>query len=121
MFKMVELPIIERLEHIGIATWSFLIVNTAGTYLWAAGRFVKSCTTWREQSCIYSLVPLVIGLGLYPQDIYFIDKFEVLLGSVGGAIAVFFPLLVLLSAIMMRKKSTGEDPTQNAPQEANAS
>lgn len=121
MFKTVELPIIERLEHIGIATWAFLVVNTAGTYLWAAGRFLKSCTTWNEQSCIYVWVPLVIVLGLYPQDIFFIDKFEVLLGTIGGTVAVIFPCLVLLSAIILRKKDTGKDPAQNAPQEANAS
>jgi spore germination protein (amino acid permease) len=124
MFKTVELPLIERLEHIGIATWSFLIVNTAGTYLWAAGRFLKSCTAWKEPTCIYLLVPLAIVLGLFPPDIYFLNKFELLLGSVGGVIALALPTIVLLSAIILRKKVAGEDPTtpqQKAPLEANAS
>ncbi|MGZ4032190.1 MAG: GerAB/ArcD/ProY family transporter [Tumebacillaceae bacterium] len=123
MFKIVELPLIERLEHIGIVTWSFLIVNTAGTYLWAAGRFLKSCTKWKEPNCIYVLVPLLIVLGLFPQDVFLLDKFEVLLGAAGAIISVAFPAFVLLSALILRKKGGGEPPAtkQKANQEANAS
>lgn len=115
MFKIVQLPMIERMEQIGIATWSFLIVNTTGTYLWAAGRYLHTLTAWKERTCIYLFVPFVIGIGLFPRNMFLLDEFEGYLSLAGYFFAGLLPVLLLLLALIFKKK--GGVKEDSSPQE----
>ncbi|MCX7569572.1 GerAB/ArcD/ProY family transporter [Tumebacillus sp. DT12] len=117
MFKVVQIPIIERVEHIGIATWSFLIVNTAGSYLWAAGRYLYTYGRWSEKRCIYLVVPLLILLGVFPQDVFVLVSFEYYLGLIGGTVSLALPALLLICAIVLKKKGEPPQPGDSEPKE----
>ncbi|MBL0385412.1 GerAB/ArcD/ProY family transporter [Tumebacillus sp. ITR2] len=125
MYQIVELPMIERIEHIGISTWLFLVVNTCSTYLWAAGRYVYSFGKWDEPKSVLVFLPLTFVIGIWGKDVYFLTKFETLVSTIGGIVAGVLPLLVLLSAILFRKRgSTAPPPSddeEEEPEEVNAS
>lgn len=105
LFKIVMLPLAERIEHFGISTWSFLIVSTAATYLWAAGRFVTQLKRWNPAFSTLLFVPLLFLLGVYPRDMAMLAKFEEIAAMIGSAVSLFFPLFLLLLAILFRKRA----------------
>ncbi|KEO83368.1 GerAB/ArcD/ProY family transporter [Tumebacillus flagellatus] len=110
MFQIVELPLIERIEHIGISTWSFLIVNTVCTYLWAGGRFLYTFGKWSEPVCVLMLFPPVFLIGIMGRDVFFLTKFELYLGTIGGLMSTVMPLFLLLSAMILRKRGGTSAP-----------
>ncbi|PWK16296.1 GerAB/ArcD/ProY family transporter [Tumebacillus permanentifrigoris] len=120
MFQVVELPMIERIEHIGISTWSFLVVSTVATYLWAAGRFLYSFGKWSEPRCVLATLPLVLVMGIWSQDTLLITKIETILGTTGGIVSILLPALLLLASIILRKRGSASPPAEDTP-EVNAS
>lgn len=122
MFKIVQLPMIERMEQIGIATWSFLIVNTSGSYLWAAGRFLHQRVKWKERTCILAFVPFVFAIGVFPPDAFVLARFEEALGYIGLFAGIVLPMLLLLIALLFKKKGASQE-SQQPPleKESNAS
>jgi len=122
MAQIVELPMIERVEHIEIATWSFMIVITVSTYLWAAGRYLHKLTKMKEATGVYCCVPLLLWIGLIPQDMYLLDQFEKLLGTIGSSVSLCFaPLLLVLSLVLRKKGAGSEGFDQPQDKEVNAS
>jgi spore germination protein AB len=109
MFHFVELPIQERVEQLVIATWSFLVVNTAASYVWSAGRYVSSISKWKEPSCTLLFVPLLAVVGILPKDPYAVNRYSTNIANIGGIIAVGIAPLLLLFAILFKKKGAGED------------
>ncbi|MFD2170223.1 GerAB/ArcD/ProY family transporter [Tumebacillus lipolyticus] len=105
LFKIITLPLAERIEHFGISTWSFLIVSTAATYLWAAGRFVTQLKRWNPAFSTLIFVPLLFLLGVYPRDMQMLTKFEEIGAMIGCVVSLFFPLFLLLVAILFRKRA----------------
>jgi spore germination protein (amino acid permease) len=120
MFQVVELPMIERIEHIGISTWSFLVISTAAPYLWSAGRYLYSFGKWSEPRSVLVTFPLVYFLGTLGKDAFFMSKYEDILGSIGLVISISLPTLLWLSAVIMRKTDAALPPAEEAP-EVNAS
>lgn len=112
LFQVVHLPIIERIEHICIATWSFLVVSTASYYIWAAGRFLSYWPAFDKPSRIYwVMLPVVLFFGFWPKDIYMLTKFEVILSTVSGITSLALPPLLLLLAMLLGKKAQKEPDT----------
>lgn len=121
MYQVVELPLIERLEHIGISTWSFLVANTVATYIWAAGRFVYSFGKWDEPRSVLIFFPLMFLIGLWGKDVFILMKLVTWIGGAGGAVSLFLPLLLLLFAIVMRKRGSKPAPPEEELPEVSAS
>jgi spore germination protein (amino acid permease) len=120
MFKIFQIPLIERIEQIAIATWSFLIVQTATAYIWGAGRYLHSFGRWKEPTCVYLVAPLLFVLAIFPQDIFLLNKFETYLGTLGGIVTLTLGPLLLITAILLRKKGDG-DPQAHRIEEVDAS
>ncbi|MGB8955127.1 MAG: GerAB/ArcD/ProY family transporter [Tumebacillaceae bacterium] len=118
MFQVVQIPLLQRIEHIGISTWSFLAVSTVAVYMWGAGRFLFEISKWKESVCISLFIPLLYTVSILPQDVYLLSKLEQLINWTGAAMAFGLPTLLLLVAIIRRKRA--EDPNQSPAQEGAA-
>ncbi|TCP57709.1 spore germination protein (amino acid permease) [Tumebacillus sp. BK434] len=121
LFKIVMLPIIERIEHIGIVTWSFLIVNTAASYIWAASRYLAHFNKWRPTTCVLVLAPIVYGIGIYPRNLMDLTTMQELAGMIGALVSVGLPPLLLLIALIFHKKADEQPPSDTPKQEVQAS
>ena len=118
MFMVVELPLLQRIEHIGISTWSFLVVGTGAAYYWSAGRFLFEISKWKEQTCLLMFFPLLYMLSNFSKDIYVLTQFENILATIGAVVIFGLPTLLLLLAILRKKR--GQSPQQTSAQEGAA-
>ncbi|ARU60556.1 hypothetical protein CBW65_05295 [Tumebacillus avium] len=121
LFKIVMLPIIERIEHIGIVTWSFLVVNTAASYLWAAGRYLIRFNKWKPNTCILLIAPVLFGIGIYPTDMLTLTQMQDLAGLIGVIMSIALPPLLLITALIFRKKAEQTPPEDQTKEEVQAS
>jgi spore germination protein AB len=60
MWKIIEMPFVERFEYIGIATWFIVLLPNVCLYLWVAGQMVKRSFAIRLRTS----VPIIAGLCL---------------------------------------------------------
>ncbi|MGZ4112893.1 MAG: GerAB/ArcD/ProY family transporter, partial [Tumebacillaceae bacterium] len=114
MFHFVELPILERVEQLVIAGWSFLVVNVAAAYVWSAGRYVVSISKWKETSCTLLFVPLLAAVGALPKDTYAVSLYSTNISNIGGILAVGIAPLLLLCAVVLKKRGAGEQQKKDA-------
>lgn len=63
MFKIVEMPFVERFEYIGIATWSLIALPNVCFGLWAASRLLKRTYNIKQKYSVY-LIAIVILISL---------------------------------------------------------
>jgi hypothetical protein len=97
MMQIVQLPMIERTEHIGIAAWSLLVVSTAASYIWAGGRYFRNFKRWDKFTPLILLGPL-LWLGYWPREMYNLQKFSLFYGYLGAIVAFLIPSMSLLVA-----------------------
>lgn len=62
MWKIVELPFVERFEYIGIANWCLVILPNICLPIWAASRGVKILLGIRQKKALYFILALVFIL-----------------------------------------------------------
>lgn len=117
MLQIVQLPMIERIEHIGIAVWSFLVVSTAASYTWAGGRFIRNWERLQKYTPWLLMAPLTI-LAIWPREVFELQNLSLIFGYTGGSIALFLPPLLLLTAKIRGKKGA---PDQTPEEERKAS
>ncbi|MCM2534939.1 spore germination protein [Neobacillus pocheonensis] len=49
MWKIVEMPFVERFEYVGIANWTLVVLPSVCISLWCAGRIVKKVTNLKQK------------------------------------------------------------------------
>ena len=104
LFQAVDLSFVERIDKLGVSLWVFLILTTAGAYLWMAKKGVDSLRDKNSQYHIYAvaiLTYIVINLPVsqtvrntfYEKAFYF---------SYG---LILWPILLCLVHLIRKKKT----------------
>ena len=60
IWKIIEMPFVERFEYIGVASWFIVILPNICLYLWAASRLFKQTFSVKQRIS----VPVITGLCL---------------------------------------------------------
>ena len=60
MWKVVELPFVERFEYVGIATWMLVILPNVCLTLWASSRGIKRLFSIRQKTALIFLSAIVV-------------------------------------------------------------
>ncbi len=105
MWKILELPFVERFEYIGIANWCLIILPNACIAIWCASRIVKRITPLKQSTSLIwlSLVCLSV-LTLFPNREK-IDMLNNILSQTGFYINfVYIPFLFVLILVIKRVK-----------------
>ncbi|MFD2680234.1 GerAB/ArcD/ProY family transporter [Bacillus seohaeanensis] len=105
MWKILELPFVERFEYIGIANWCLIILPNACIAIWCASRIVKRATPLKQSTSLIwlSLVCLSV-LTLFPNREK-IDMLNNILSQTGFYINfVYIPFLFVLILVIKRVK-----------------
>ena len=104
LFQAVDLSFVERMDKMGIALWVFLILSTAGAYLWVGKKGVDSVRNKNSQYHIYAvaiLTYIVINLPISQvmRTTLYENSFYVSYGL------ILWPILLCIVHLIRRKRN----------------
>ncbi|KRF37990.1 GerAB/ArcD/ProY family transporter [Paenibacillus sp. Soil787] len=111
MLKIIEIPLIQRLEYIVISIWFLKILATVCIFLWVASRGLKTAVHLKHRtSLLIFLAGFIVMLTLFFKDRSSISQLSSFSSNVGFYfIYVYIPILfiiVLIRSKVMSKKQT---------------
>ncbi|XXM70433.1 GerAB/ArcD/ProY family transporter [Lysinibacillus sphaericus] len=105
MWKIVEMPFVERFEYIGIANWCLIILPNVCIALWCGSRIMKRTMPINQRHSLWVLSAIVLGVLTFltnRKQVNFLNTFS---GEVGFYINYgYIPLLLVLVIIMKKVK-----------------
>lgn len=107
LWKIAELPFVERFEFIGIATWLLVILPNITILVWAASRIGKRVFGYKQKYFLVAILIIVfIGCSVYETR----EKISELNNQV-GTIGKFYnfayiPLLFIIHAIVIKVRKS---------------
>ncbi|WP_254660843.1 GerAB/ArcD/ProY family transporter [Bacillus sp. FJAT-27225] len=103
MFKIVEMPFVERFEYVGIATWGLIILPNICLGIWAATRCLKRAFQVRQKNGVIgvSLVCLIVSVLLTGRGK--VDMINTVTGQVGLWFNFAYLPLLFLAVLVARK------------------
>ncbi|UCZ51506.1 spore germination protein [Bacillus shivajii] len=110
MWKILELPFIERFEYIGISVWLFVVFPNITIFLWAASRAMKQTFKITQKKALILLAGLLV-ICLYPletrTEVVFLKERVSMAGFY--LIYVYIPTLFIITALIhkWRNRSNG--------------
>ncbi|WP_110928564.1 GerAB/ArcD/ProY family transporter [Bacillus massiliglaciei] len=103
LWKIVDLPFVERFEYIGISIWLFMILPNACLGVWAASRCMKRmCKVSQRKTVIFFLVLLLVTtfFGKTRQNI---NEINTLISQIGFYLIYFYlPFLFVVQTIVLK-------------------
>lgn len=103
MWKIVEMPFVERFEYIGIANWCLVILPNVCISIWCASRILKRMTPMKHKHTL-----LIICLICLSTLSFFTDRKEVnvlndMTNKIGFYINYLYVPALLILVIIMKK------------------
>lgn len=106
MWKIVQLPFIERFEYIGITNWLLIILPNVCIAIWCASRLGKRIFSIRQKTITPFLTVLCLVGVVFLKTRIQIDLITNITGKIGFYFNfVYIPILFFLVLIMKRVKN----------------
>ncbi|PGB02620.1 GerAB/ArcD/ProY family transporter [Bacillus toyonensis] len=108
MWKIIELPFVERFEFIGIASWTFVILPNLCVYLWAASRGTRELIKIKQRKALIFFLFLCLIGNYFLKDHESIQMLEKSISIVSRfTFYIYIPLLFIIYHVRfkVRKKS----------------
>ncbi|MBS2968590.1 GerAB/ArcD/ProY family transporter [Metabacillus sp. KIGAM252] len=107
IWKIVEIPFVERFEYIGIANWNLVILPNICLTLWCASRGIKQTLNIAQKKSLL----IVLGITLIAVNLFEtreqIDQFNGIMGDIGLGFYVYIPIILFLQFFMKKVKKQG--------------
>jgi spore germination protein AB len=110
MWKIVQLPFVERFEYIGIANWNLIILPNICIAIWCASRILKRTVNLRKKKGVI-LVALVcvIAINLFTAREQ-INMLNDITGKIGFYMNyVYIPILFIVVLLMKKVKKVKKE------------
>ncbi|MCA1031573.1 spore germination protein [Bacillus timonensis] len=107
MWKIVEMPFVERFEYIGIASWLLVILPNLALTLWASSRGMKRIFSLKQKSVLLVFLVVVLLANVYFDTRQSINTMNESMAQMGFYfVYVYIPLLFIITTILhkVRKK-----------------
>ncbi|WP_335870248.1 GerAB/ArcD/ProY family transporter [Bacillus sp. 2205SS5-2] len=105
LWKIVEMPFVERFEYIGIANWCLVILPNVCLFIWCASRIIKRTTGFRQRRALIVILCLIFVSVYFIQTREQINRLNDIAGNIGLYINyVYFPLLLGLLLLVKKVK-----------------
>ncbi|MBI0581226.1 GerAB/ArcD/ProY family transporter [Neobacillus cucumis] len=105
MWKIVEMPFVERFEYIGIATWTIVLLPNFCISFWCASRILKKVTNLKQKYGVLIISMIVLITINFLKTREQINSFTTYIGKMGFIIDYgYIPLLFFLLLIVKRVK-----------------
>ncbi|WP_223701217.1 GerAB/ArcD/ProY family transporter [Sutcliffiella deserti] len=103
LWKIVEMPVVERFEYIGIASWALIILPNVCLAFWAASRGMKKIFNMKQKHAIIGILVLTFLSGYFFRErehITFLSSWTTKMGFYSEF--VYIPILFLLYLIITK-------------------
>lgn len=105
LFKVVQMPFVERFEYIGISMWTIVMLPNITLTLWAASRMVKKQFEMTQQKALILLLALLFILTLFVSTRQQIDLLNSLFSISGmSLLGIYVPVLAVISYIRRKRE-----------------
>lgn len=109
MWKIVEMPFVERFEYIGIANWNLIMLPNVCIAIWICSRLIKRIFNIRQKIGVFFVVSallIVINFINTREEITLLNDF---FGKIGfGFTFIYIPLFFAAIMIAKRVKKKGK-------------
>src|SRR5690606_21171189 len=109
MWKIIEMPFVERFEYIGIATWFVIMLPKVCLYLWISGRMLKRSFDVRLRTSIPIIASLCLIVLPFMENrtqihsaIDFVSQIDLYLTG------IYIPILFICVLIVWKVKKRGK-------------
>lgn len=103
MWKIVELPFVERFEYIGITSWILIILPNICLSVWAATKGVQKIFTIKPRKVVVFLVLIVLCSTIAIRGRENIEMMNKIMSYLGVCLVfLYVPLLTLLSFLISK-------------------
>lgn len=102
MFKMVQLPNLERFEFIAISFWMLIALPNLCIYLWSATKGIKRVLRKNQRRYIFIAAALIWGLTFFIRARYQMNMVTDWVGRISYGTVFIYP--VILAGIVFVKK-----------------
>ncbi len=103
MWKIVQLPFIERFEYIGIANWAIIIIPNVAISLWVASRVTKQVFHLKQRKGVIVAALLCLGIMMFLNSRERINMVLDLTASLSFAVSYLFIPFLYLSVLIAKK------------------
>ncbi|WP_342456746.1 GerAB/ArcD/ProY family transporter [Bacillus methanolicus] len=107
MWRIVELPFVERVEYVGIASWLLIILPNISLSIWIASRLIKRIVNLKQKISVLliAILCLIISVSFQTrEEIKLLDEYIAKAGF--WFVYVYIPLL--FTAVLIAKKVKGK-------------
>jgi spore germination protein (amino acid permease) len=103
MWKIVELPFVERFEYIGITSWILIILPNICLPVWAATKGVQKMFNFKPRKVVVSILLIVLCSTISIRGRERIEMMNQVLSSLGICLVfLYVPLLTFLSFLITK-------------------
>ena len=105
IWKIIELPFVERVEYIGIANWCLIILPNICIFVWAGSRVAKRVFNVKHRLTLIITLLFIFGLSLLFEDRKNIHILNDYVGKVGFYLVfAYIPFLFLVVSFAKWRK-----------------
>lgn len=109
IWKIVEMPFVERFEYIGIGNWVLIILPNICLALWCGSRIIKKVTKIRQRKVLVLFCMVVLFISQFFETREMINRLNDLVGKAGFYFNyVYIPILFLFLLIARKVRSKNE-------------
>ncbi|HWO77123.1 MAG TPA: GerAB/ArcD/ProY family transporter [Bacillus sp. (in: firmicutes)] len=112
IWKIAELPFIERIEYIGIGNWILIILPNICIALWCGSRIIRQVTHLRQRRSLFILSALVLAAVSYIDKREHINNLNDWMGKAGFFLNYVYVPILLVILLIMRKVRSKNDPNK---------
>lgn len=107
IWRIAELPFVERVEYIGIASWLLIILPNICLSIWIACRLIKQIVNLKQKISVLLIASLCVIISVFLQTREVINLLGHYISEAGfWFIYVYIPFL--LTAVLIAKKVKGK-------------
>ncbi|WP_088102264.1 GerAB/ArcD/ProY family transporter [Halalkalibacter urbisdiaboli] len=115
LYKVVELPFLERFEYVGISLWMVLIAPNIAIAIWAASRAGKRIFNMSQRKMLVIALACMTIISISLPTRQEVEIFSKWVGEFGFYfVFIYIPILVLIQAIVLKVKERKPDNETHA-------
>ncbi len=107
MWKIVELPFVERFEYIGISSWTLIILPNVCLAFWASSRGIRQVFRFSQRKALIGMMVVSLIILLFLKEREQIELLSKYVSLTGLYLCSFYvPCLLILSYFKWRRKDS---------------
>ncbi|MBM7584046.1 spore germination protein (amino acid permease) [Bacillus pakistanensis] len=105
LWKIVEMPFVERFEYIGITSWVLMLLPNVCLFFWASSRGIKLIFNINQRKVLIFLLFFVLCLSFFLKGRERMETLNAWISNFGFVISfIYIPLLFILYLIISKIK-----------------